>query len=242
MPIKLSALEEKVRWQADMQRATKRHTSEEIRREITDSVRRFRELISDHGHPYFLRDFTGLTPVGVGLAKSDPSVNLPFGVVRIEGVDPPCLRIYGFDVACGDKYEELTRVEFSQRNLYQEVCGQPLAFFVYDETSVAILPAPDRAYRYVLWYLPDIRPLINDNDEFHQGLVGGEEWVTWDVCQKLAARDNYPPMFAAAVNSKKEIEAEIVHKAGKLVTAGGIQRRDTYHRDKAKASRRRWWK
>lgn len=242
LPVRLDRLEEQVRWQADMLRADLRHTSADIRAELNESIRRYREMISDRGNFYFLAEHAGTMPIGQTPARGDGSVNLPFAVMQVEGLDPFPVRIYGVDLMTTDgELIELERVEFQQRNFYQHrrgTRGRPMAFFVYDGTRVALLPPPDSAYKYVLWYLPDIKQITEDSDIFDSGLPGGDKWVIWDTCAKLASRDNFPAMLAAAMNGKAEMEATILRKP--LVNAGGMERLDTAGRARRKYRRDDW--
>lgn len=237
----IERLEALVRWQSDMVGADLRLEPDDLRAEMNESIRRYREWISDRGSSYFLREWTGTFPIGPGHPDTDPTMNLAFGVMDISSIDPPVVQVYGIDVYEDGDMNELTKVEFQQRNFYQndlrsllDYRSGPLAFFVYDSTKVAILPPAYAALRFVLWYLPDIRELTEDDDVFDPGLNGGEKWVVWDCCEKIASRDNYQPMLAAAVNGKASVSAELSRRAPSRVK-GGMQRLDT----KARMSRSR---
>lgn len=239
--ITLERLEHLVRWQSDMVGADLRHESADLRVELNDSIRRYREWISDRGASFYLREWTGTLPIGPGHPDTDPTVNLAFGLLDISSVDPAVVQVYGIDVYENDEMNELVKVEFQQRNFYSDDLRSlldyrtgPSAFFIYDSTKVAILPPVRAALKFVLWYLPDIRDLTEDEDVFDPALNGGEKWVVWDVCEKIASRDNYQPMLAAAVNGKATVATELVRRAPARVK-GGMSRIDT----KARQSRSR---
>jgi len=239
--VTLEALEAQVRWQSDMVGAELRHDPADLRLEIVESIRRYREWISDRGSSYFLRAWAGTLPVGYGHPDGDPTINLGFGVMDISSVDPPVVQVYGMDVYEGQSMNELQKVEFEMRNFYQNDLRSlldyrtgPLAFFLYDSTKLGILPAVQASLKFVLWYLPDIRDLTEDDDVFDPAINGGEKWVVWDVCEKIASRDNYQPMLAAANLGKASIAQELSRRAPSKVK-GGMKRLDT----KARQSRSR---
>lgn len=226
-----------------MERAELRHTSEALLVEINESIRRYREKVSDAGHHHFLQSHSGRLTPGAAVDPSDGETQFAWGVLELGVLDPAVVRIYGIDVRNGQRIDELTGIEWKQRNYYQDRFASsdfPQAFFVYDAATVGLVPPPNAAYAYTLWYLPDIRDLVGESDVFDPGLVGGEKWVVWDVCHKLASRDNYPPMIIAADAGRAKVETDIISRAGKISMVGTMRRLDTKGRNAQKGWRSRW--
>jgi hypothetical protein len=241
--VTLAALEEAVRWQADMERAELRHTPASIQREINQSIRRYRELVCDAGHSYFLNSHSGRLSPAPAVDTSDSATELSWGKLDLGVLDPPVVRVYGVDVRQGSYVTELTGAEWKQRNYYQERYGNtgaPMAFFVYDSTTLGILPAPNSALAYTVWYLPDVRELEQAGDVFDPGIVGGERWVVLDVSYKLALRDNYPGVAANIERERMVVQSELMARAGKISMVGTLRRLDTRGRNRLKSWRSRW--
>jgi len=226
-----------------MERADLRHTPESIRRELNQSIRRYRELISDAGHSYFLQSHSGRLTPNPAVDASDGTTELAWGRLELGVLDPPIVRIYGVDVRHGSKVTELTGAEWKQRNYYQDRWGNsgiPSAFFVYDGSTLGILPAPNADYAYTVWYLPDVREIEDDGDTFDPGIVGGERWVVLDVCYKLAVRDNYPGVAANIERERMVAQSELMSRAGKISMVGTLRRLDTRGRNRLKNWYSRW--
>lgn len=236
--VTIAELEADIRWQADQERAQLRHTSAKLRRAIGQSIDSYREMVSDQGWPYFLRVKTGTLPVGATTDPDDETILLNWGKLDTSEFNPPVVRIYGLDLHYSDSQEELSSVSFSERNAYQRSPGVPQAYFVYDQTNVGILPPASSAYRYTLSYLPLASKMLNDDDEFNPGVPGGEQWVIWDVMQKLLYRDNYPDLAAAAANERERHRDQIVKQVGKLIRAFPKHKLNTRARRKAREARR----
>jgi hypothetical protein len=233
--VTIAELEHAIRWQADQERAVLRHSSADIRRVTNNSIQRFREIISDNGHPYFLKSFSGTLDVGAG--RDTNGQVLAWGILDTSVVSPEVVRVYGLDVQVNSVTAELDSVEFRQRNFYQYGNYQtsiPVAFFGYDEKKIGILPPPDRAYNYTLWYLPVLPQLLADEDEFNPGIPGAEEWVIWDVMHKILNRDNYPRLLASVKLERDELMTDIQMRASSHQRTGPPKRIDTRGRTREK--------
>jgi hypothetical protein len=241
--ITLAELEAAVRWQADMERAELRHSSTDLRKRINQSYRRYRELVCDHGHSYFLQSHSGRLTIGPAIDQSDNTTELAWGKLDVGVLDPAVVRVYGLDIHTSGGSYELTGAEWKQRNYYQERFARsdyPQAFFVYDGNTLGLLPPPSSALPYTLWYLPAIRELTADDSVFDMGIEGGDQWVVWDVCHKIASRDNYPPMLIAAERERANVTVELISRAGKIAMVGTLRRLDTRGRNRIKSWRMRW--
>lgn len=231
--VTMKSLEDKIRWQADHERATLRHTSEAIRRAANNSIQRFRELISDNGHPYFLTSHSGRLDPSVSEDPKGSGTKFPWGLLDTAEIEPAVVRIYGLDLTVNGVRQEMDAVQFKERNYYQYGINErhiPIAYFGYDETKLGILPPPDRDYEYTLWYLPLLPELMADDDEFNPGIPGAEEWVIWDVMYKLLNRDNYPNLMASVARERASLMDDIMFRAAKHDRSGPPQRLDTRNR------------
>ena len=241
--VTIQQLEDDVRWLADQQEAELRHTSSDLRRAINHSIQAFREAISDNGHSYFLVEHSGT--LAVGHASSQNGTELSWGELDTKSWDPEVVRIYGVDVTVNGSVLDLDAVQFSERNRYQSYQfggGVPTSFFGYNETKIGILPPPNRAYNYVVWYLPVLPELTANGDEFNPGVPGAEQWIKWDVMFALLNRDNYPRLLASVAKERQRLWDDILHRANKHQRTGPAKRLDTRGWSRRKRSYRwRTW-
>jgi hypothetical protein len=236
----LEELREDVLWQSDNEGNTARVTPERLNRAINQSIQEFREAVSDAGHPYYLRESTGTLTIGA----TSP---FPFGAITISALSPALLRPYGFDIQVGDDWVTVDPGDFAERNDGQRLgwisgprTGQPLKFFLFNETQLAYTPAADRAYPYILYYLPVGADLANDDDTF-DGLAGWEEWVTYNAVAKLAIRDNHAEHLALVAAERQRLLEGILRRAPHRQRAGATTKTDVRGRSAvARSARFRW--
>ena len=234
----LAQLRALVRWQADISGLTLRHTDADLTTEINQSIQRFREMVSDNGFQYYLTTSTGTLPVG-------QTAPYPFGVLDLAAVSPNVVRVHGLDVTVNSQTHSLDAVDFAERTRYQYPDGPsggvPVAFTMWTDTKVAILPPSQSAYSYVLWYLPVSTDLSADADTF-DGKAGWETWIVWDVFHKLIHRDTYPQLFASVATERANIQADILKRSRHLQRQGPMVKRDTRgdKRSKLLLARRTW--
>ncbi len=222
----LAELEEDVRWQGNAEGVTARHTSARVRRAINQSIQEFRELVSDAGHPYFLRLSTDSLDVG-------PSGDHAFGTIDISALSPAFLRAYGLDIKVCGVWTPVPPINFEQRNDWQygtSSNGQPQGFFLFNETEVGFAPAADQAYEYKLYYLPTWTDLEDDDDTF-DGLSGCEEWVVFNAAAKLKLRDNFGEEYAAFAAERQRLLEGILARSRSRQHAGATGRNDVRGRD-----------
>jgi hypothetical protein len=234
-PITIAEMERKVRWQADMLRAELRNTSVEVRESINQSIQTFRDQFSWNGDSYFLSSYVGIIPGGPTIIDGMP---MPWGSIDISGVSPGVVRIIGIDVQVnGQVNVELDHISFAERNYTQGVwltAGVPTQFFSYDQNTIGVCPVPMAPYNFVLWYLPVLPELMADDDEFDPGVPGADQWVVFDVCEKLLARDNDPKRVAIFMRQKENIWQSILKAASKRQRVGPTYRLDTRGRKRRK--------
>lgn len=235
--VTIAELEADIRWQADQERALLRHTSAKVRRAICQSIDSYREMISDQGWPYYLKVKTGTLPIGATVDPDDGETALNWGKLDVSEFNPPVVRVYGLDLHYSGTQDELSSVSFAERNAYGSSPGKPLAYFIYDETNIGLLPPSGAAYKYTMSYLPKLPKLLNDDDEFNPGVPGGEQWVVWDVMTKLLVRDNYPDLVQASMAERDRQRVDILHQVGKLIRAFPRHKLNTRARKSARAGR-----
>jgi hypothetical protein len=214
----LQSLEQDVLWQLGSDGAWLRNDSPRVRRAINQSCAEFREVVSESGHPYYLRSTTGTLTVGA-------TAPYHFGLLSLAALTPSHLRIYGFDIKVGQDWRTLTAVHFQDRNDEQptlNVTGTPRQWFEFDRTNVAYSPASQSAYPYLVWDLPVHEDLDADDDTF-DGLNGWEEWVIFNAAAKLLLRDrdSYLEAFQA---ERARLLAVVMKNAPQRQRAGPMVR------------------
>lgn len=221
----LSELRSDARWQADIEGLTVRYTDARITRALNQSIQEFREALSDAGDPYYLTQSTGSLTVGA----TSP---YPFGALTVSALSPALLRVYGLDIKVGDRWVNLEPISFEQRNQFQPgwlsgstTTGQPCAFFMFNATQVAYSPAADRAYEYILYYLPVPTDLSADGDTL-DGVAGWEEWVVFNAVSKLHTRDSYLQQAAQIDAERSRLMQGILSRSRKRQHAGATRRVD----------------
>lgn len=237
---RLDELQADVLWQTDNEGNTARVTTARLTRAINQSIQEFREAISDAGHPYYLRQSTGTLTVGA----TSP---YPFGAFTISALSPSMLRPYGFDIQVGELWVSLDPGNFSERNdgqlngwLSGPRVGQPTKFFLFNETQLAYAPAADRAYPYILYYLPVGTDLVADADTF-DGIAGWEEWVVFNASMKLAVRDNHAEHAQLVAMERQRLLENILREGPHRQKAGATTKVDVRgRRSSALAARFRW--
>lgn len=197
---------------------------------INESIQDFRLELSNEDVEAFMTVATGTLTAGVVSGAAHGSLTLPDSAYAV----------YGLDITVGDRLVNVPPMSFAERNDYQcgtSKTGVPLGFHITNigaesETSVGsgtiiLAPAPDAAYAYRLWYLPVWTDLDEDDDVFNT-VGGGDRWVVWDVCVKVAARMNDAKNQAAlALSERDRAMARIVKTIKRMNRAGAVRRRDS---------------
>ena len=215
--ITLLQLRTDIRWQSDQVGASLRHTDTQLSRAINQSIQRFRARLSNEGSFNYLEPATGTLTVGATSPYS-------FRVLDLSAVSPSVVRTYGADITVDGVVHSLLHVPFAARNDYggPNNTAVPIAWAHYQTRKIAILPAPDGAYAYVVWYLPVLADLSVDGDTF-DGVAGWEDYIVWDVVQRLIVRDQFPQAYAMAVAFAMDIWKDILNSATRVTNAGGAR-------------------
>ncbi len=202
--------------QADIVGGTARYATATLNRFINQSIQRFRERLSSEGAQHYLVSATGSLGIGV----TSP---YPFYVLDLTALAPSIVRVYGVDVTFnGGIVRTISHVPFASRADYggSVVLGEPMAWANVNTRKLAIMPGPNQAYVYVVWYLPVLADLAADGDTF-DGVAGWEDFIVWDVVCRLIVRDQYLTAFQTATAYKAELWADILRNATRVTSAGG---------------------
>lgn len=221
-PATLAQILDDIRDQADILGAELRHTGTRLTRKVNQSIQRFREAVTIEGHALYLTSSSGTLTAGV----QSP---FAFRTLDISGITD-MVRPFGLDITVNGTVSSLHHVPFQSRNDYGggQFNGIPVAWSQYNRNSIAILPPPDTAFAYTLWYLPKATDLAADGDTF-DGVAGWEDWIVWDVVTRVLIRDQYPTALAMASQYKADVMTDIKFWASRA-NRGGPQAigRDTF--------------
>lgn len=197
---------------------------------INESIQDFRIELSNADVEFHLTSTAGTLTAGVVSGTAHGSMPLP----------DSAFAVYGLDLTVNGQIVNVPPMSFSERNDHQSgttKTGMPLGFHISavgqeNETAVGsgtilLSPAPDAAYAYRLYYLPVWADLDEDDDVFNT-IGGGDRWVVWDVCVKVAARINDAKNQEAIASREREIAmARIVKTIKRMNRAGPVRRRDS---------------
>lgn len=237
-PKTLASIRARIRVAADTgPDGSDRHPDAEINTMINDSWQAMREMASDNGHPLYLKPAVATMTVG-------PLAPYSFGTITMP---PDMLSVYGIDVTVtANDIRSLLATSFSERNQFRDAYGSangiPCYFFVFNSGvelqtgvtagSVGILPAPDKAYAYTLWYLPKWTDITNDTYVF-DCMAGWDDWVVWDCVMKLSAGDNDMAQTAqVAAQMKTEAAQTLAKRANSIQRVSPAKRIDMASRER----------
>lgn len=239
-----------LRFIANIENELVRHPDANLQRLINESWQELRELVSDGGFPFFLKAKSGAVTAGAMVpdAASDPNLKAAFGTIPLP---TEALRVYAIDLEVDGQLMELDPLPFSARNDYQDGTsrtGTPAGFFIYDmgqENStgtnagaIAIMPAPESAFKYTLWYLPVWTDITTGANAFNS-FSSFEQWVLWNCAVKIASRDNDRQGSYAIAVAERERERKRIETAARAQRTGPLRVQDTRAR-REKRNLRRW--
>lgn len=201
---------------------------------LNASIVRVREIACECGNGQLYLAQTSPATMTVGTLNANTSfgtIPFPTNVTAIYGVDV---------VFTSTDIRSLEYVPFRDRNQFHDIygglTGRPVGFCPLnigtESTStiaagtIAIFPAPDRAYSYTLWYLPPFTALVNDTDVYN-GVAGWEAWVIADSAMQIAGADNDAQnLLALARNERDKAELLITRRADSIQRTGPGRRCD----------------
>jgi hypothetical protein len=242
--ITLANLRALVQWVSDTSGLSLRHTTADLNTQINLSKQRFREAISDAGLPYYLVSKNGTTGVG-------PTSPYAFHEIDMTAFAPTVVRVYGVDLTISARIVSLAACEFEERNSFQPAPfavggssslsnGFPLAFTMYNDVKLCLLPPPMAAYPYTVWYLPVDPDMSADGDTF-DGKAGWEWWIAWDVYHALLHRDAKPELITSVKMERDKVMEDILKRSRHLQRAGATGRRDVRGERRRVKEMRRWY-
>lgn len=201
---------------------------------INDSWQRAREIACEAGNGLLYLTQSSPSTMTAGAINSNSafgSIPFPTTAVAVYGID------YVFNA--GD-VRSLEFVPWNQRNdfldnLYGTVTGPPVGFSVVNigtesgslvsAGTIAIFPAPDKAYSYVLWYLPPWTPISNDTDVVN-GIAGHQEWAVNDAAMKILLADGDSQNAVGGIRAERDkSEALLTARAMSVQRVGPGRRR-----------------
>jgi len=193
-----------------------RYTPATLNRFINQSIQRFRERLSIEGAQHFLVSTTGTVTAGA----TSP---YPFKVIDLSAVSPSLVRTFGVDITLpGGEVRTLPQQPFADRDNFGGPVSksEPRVWIHLQTRSIALLPPPNQSYVYVVWYLPVLADLVDDDDTF-DGVAGWEDYVMWDVVIRMITRDQYATFYQMAVTERDRCWADILRSATHVSGVGG---------------------
>lgn len=215
--VTLAQLRQDIQNQADIAGLTTRHGATLINRLINQEIQHFREDLSNEGARHFLTVATGTMAPGA-------TNGFPFYKLSAGSLASGIVRVYGVDVKTQNgSWKRLEHTTFEDRTNYggghPASIGEPRVWAEFQTTELAILPPPDQAYQFVIWYLPVLNDLAADTDRF-DGVAGWEDAVMWKVTARLLIRDQLPA-YQMVVQFGQEAMEKIMRSSTRVTTAGG---------------------
>jgi len=210
----LTQLLDDIRFQADQLGETLRNDDTHLTRLLNQSIQRWREWVSEQGHPLYLSTATGTLPVGAA------NGNVSYGTIDMSSWTPTPVHVYALEIRVSNTVINLRQIPWESRNDYQGrlfntfyqgvTNSQPAAFFRIGQT-LNIVPPSQAAYTYTAYYMPLFTDLANPSDVF-DGEAGWEEWLVWDALVKLIVRDQEPERYQMAVTERDRIQGDILQR------------------------------
>jgi len=241
----LAQLRGDVQYKGDFTSASLRHPDASVNRLINESWQKLRSIVSDNGHQLYLKSLSGNLTAGVTSPYAFGTLALPSDLVQLYAID---VTVTLTDIRA------LDAISFSERNewrsVYGALTGVPTCFHVFNmgtevtttvtAGTVALMPAPDQAYAYSLWYLPSWVDISSDTSVF-DGVAGWEDYVVWDVVVSIAARDNDMGQTAQIAMAERSVALERILKgANSVQRAGPGSRVDAVRRSRTNSRADLW--
>lgn len=235
--VTLLALRTRVREYADIgpDTTTGRYPNARISGYINESWCRAREIATMAGNGLLYLKTTGILTMPAGALNAGTN----FGTLPLPA---DCLSIHGIDVIfSSNDIRSLENISWGDRNNYRDLwsppTGQPAGFQIINigtesgasvtAGSVAIFPAPDRAYQYNLWYLPAWTDKTSDTDVFDTISGVMEDFVVLDAVIKILLADNDSAQsLQIALEERNKAEALLSSRVNRTQRVGPTRRRD----------------
>jgi hypothetical protein len=210
-PVTLASMRQEVRWHCDLEQATLRLTDSELDNRINLSIAKYRSLVTTNGSPVYVSAYETNIPNSATLNESGRRMG--YSEIDISALPDGVENVLGIDLSVNDVTYEIESTSFSQRNRFLKsgnALGVPDRWIMRDNNTIMLLPACQGKHPLTIWYLPEFKPLVNDDDVFDTIITKGQEWILWDVVEDIAIRENYPKLERSAASNRASDEAEIL--------------------------------
>lgn len=246
--VQLDVLRARLRRVADLgpDSTSGRYPNADCDRELNAAWQLMREMMSENGHQLYLKQTTPAT-FTVGPVNS----NTPWGSIPWPA---DAIAVYAIHVVISaQELRKLYPVDLDQAMDFTDYFGQkngpPEAFHVYNvgveagaavtAGTIGILPAPNLAYSYTIWYLPSW--VDRTGTQVFDGIAGFEEWVLWTAAVKFLSGDNdRQAAYQIAVSERAKFEELIKKRANNIQRVGGQGKRDVRSEQKMTRARGYW--
>jgi len=220
----LAQLVAEVREQANIVGMDAKWTAAKVERRVDLAYSAFRELVSDAGHPYYLRiqAVTCSVPSSV-IDLTNDDLTLP----------TDCVRVHAMDLIQGTRSAPLEPLTLNERhNYYGSQLGVPTGFRIGAEDgagtdgaidrTVRLYPRPAQAYTVHVTYLPQHTTLSVSSAL--DGVNGWEWWIVLNAaCQILSAEaDGEQLAMVTAERAKIEVLIKTKRRHRQRVAPGRI--------------------
>ncbi len=183
----LTQLLEELRYLADIEGQTARHTDANLTRQLNQSIADYRRE-----HPeWYATTATGTTTAGTATlpALTTPSVawDSVDRILRLSITTPDSVTTVLYPYQLDERYDY---------SLPFDLTSQWPTMYRREGASVILIPTPQSAYTVQVYYLPQQTDLSAGSDVFDPVMSGGEMWVLYDAAMRIAVRDMSPRVTA----------------------------------------------
>lgn len=148
------------------------------------------------------------TSLAFTLTSNDSGYSVPDTVYKLRGVDR--------QIAGPNQWASVQRFNFADRNKFNSPWSIlatntifPGLSYNWVGSQIQLIPQANIAGNYRLWYIPDVTPLVNDDDSILADLEPWADYIIVDTAIKcLAKEESDPSVFLMQKNALKDrIEA-----------------------------------
>ena len=191
----------RVRFAADLQGNTVRHTDADILTAINQSIASYRRLLSRLD----IANYATFTVLSTASNVSTVSA-------------PAAEEVLGMQVTLNNVVTTIHRAANMEQTQYR-IAGRPATWMLRDRPGstgvmdIQLFPTPDTVYQINLQYV-GTQTDITTATSFYPEVRGGEDWVVYDVACKIAMRDAHPrfAMLQAERVRQEQLLADIAFR------------------------------
>lgn len=227
--VTLATLRALVRQRADIEYDEGRHSDAMLDAEINEAIRALRGKLTNDGFRLWTAPYYG-TMVTTAVPNANYGLlDLPDAADSIEMIA----------IVDSGEVSRLERINLEESAVYDVgSTGKPEAWFPLpiDVGAMAVLPAPDYAYRYVIHYTTQFEDLEEDEDTLF-ALNGFVDFIVWTVAHVIAVRDDLK-----SLKEDSERQAALAYQVSSSSAASmnrtERKRRNTREQEEQRASTR----